>query len=301
MPSEQEVLSRIKELETKLGVEPTALSEADVMAKINAAEQRLASLPMTKDEFANKRKADESKSFGEKASAFGSGLGEGMKMIAGQAKEAAKEAPWYWWTGVGALYDYEALGDIINIGARDFTRFAKTLGGSIKDEFGYSPEEEVDREYKRYRENFDYYSKVRPTMLASDEIEYKALTDFGANFIDPFMAFPVLKGGSFAAQTALKGTQKALTAAAYAARSKGLAGVAKKTQLAARGAEKLGRGVDVVGKIGMYPTEMASRAGGMLLRKGGKAGAYATGATLRGLGRLGQATAFTASLPRKAG
>ena len=298
MPSEQEVLSRIKELETKLGVEPTTLSEADVMAKIQAAEQRLASLPMTRDEFAEKRKADEAKSFGEKASAFGSGLGEGVSMIAGQAKEAAKEAPWYWWTGVGALYDYEALGDIVNIGSRDFWRFAQTLGEAAGDKF-YSPEEEVDREYKRYRENFDYYSKVRPTMLASDEIEYKALTDFGANFVDPFMALPVAKVGSFTTQTALKGTQKALTAAAYAARSKGLANVAKGTQLAAKGVEKLGKGVDIAGKVGMYPTELASKATGALLRKGGKAGAYATGVGLRGIGRLGQGTAYLSAAPRK--
>ena len=166
MPSEQEVLSKINDLENKLGIKKDFISEADIMSKINATEQRLASKPLSKDEFVEKRRIDSIKSFSEKASAFGGGFVEGVKGLASEGAEAVKETPWYWATGVGALYDYDTVGDILNIGSRDFTRFAKTLSGSIMDEFGgYSQKEEVDREYKRYRENFDYYQKVRPQML----------------------------------------------------------------------------------------------------------------------------------------
>ena len=52
-------------------------------------------------------------------------------------------------------------------------------------------------------------------MLESDEIEYKKLTDFGANFIDPFMAFPAAKLATFGAKTTLKGVQKGINSRSY--------------------------------------------------------------------------------------
>ena len=127
------------------------------------------------------------------------------------------------------LLDFDAYGDIINIGSRDFWRFSKTIGGSIMDEiYGSSDSQELVREYMRYLDNFAYYEKVRPAMIASDEIEYKKLTDFGANFIDPFMAFPAAKLATFGAKTTLKGVQKGLTAGATLSRSQGMVNVAKR-------------------------------------------------------------------------
>jgi len=301
MPSEQEILTKINALENKLGVNKGFISEADIVSKINATEQRLASMPMSMDEFVEKRRVDSVKSTSEKASAFGTGFVEGVKGMAKEGAEALEEVPWYWMTGVGSLYDYDTLGDILNIGSRDFTRFAKTLGGAIMDKAGpYSNSEEIDREYKRYRENFDYYEKVRPKMLESDDIEHKKLVSFGANFVDPFMIFPVAKAGAFATKTTLRATQAGLTAGAKLSRSQGLVNVANKMKSSRRAIEKLERGVDIAGKIGAYPTEMAARVTARALRKGIKGSSYLAGVGLKGVGRLGQGTAFMASLPRKA-
>ena len=113
MPSEQEVLSKINALENKLGIEKDFISQADVLSQINAMEQRIASTPMSIDQFVEKRRADSVKSTSEKASAFGTGLVEGVKGMAKEGGEALEEVPWYWATGVGALADYDTLGDIL--------------------------------------------------------------------------------------------------------------------------------------------------------------------------------------------
>jgi flagellin-like hook-associated protein FlgL len=291
MLTEQEAQNQIKELEKELGVSPTTLTEADAQSEIEALQKEMASLPMTIKEFATKRKEDGEKAFSDKALAFGSTIAEGFKELGRQGMEATKEAE--------GLLDLDAYGDIINIGSRDFWRFAKTIGGSIMDELGHTNQEELVREYMRYRQNFDYYQKVRPAMLDSDEIEYKKLTDFGANFIDPFMAFPVAKIGTFATKTTLKGAQKGLTAGATLSRSQGMVNVAKGFRGAGRAIQNLERGVDIAGKIGAYPTEMASRMTAKALRKGAKGTALVAGYGLKGIGAIGSGTAKVASAPRK--
>ena len=273
--TQEEAQARIQELEQKLGIKPTFATQADAQARIDELNKSISSMPMTIQEFASKRKADGEKAFSEKASAFGSTIVEGFKELGRQGMEATDEAE--------GLLDLDAYGDIINIGSRDFWRFAKTIGGSIMDELGHTNQEELVREYMRYRQNFDYYQKVRPAMLESDEIEYKKLTDFGANFIDPFMAFPVAKAGTFAVKTTLKGTQKGLTAGATLSRSQGMTKVAKGLRGAGQAVQKLERGVDIAGKIGAYPTEMASRMTAKGLRKGVKGTAFVAGYGLKGL------------------
>ena len=166
MPSEQEVLSQINALENKLGVQQNFISEADVFAKINAMEERIARKPLSIDEFVEKWRMESSQSTSEKALAFGGGLVEGVKGMVKEGGEALDEVPWYWITGVGALKDYETVGDIVNIGARDFKRFAKTLGGSIMDKLGpYSTQEEIHREYKRYRRTLTTMKRFAPRCL----------------------------------------------------------------------------------------------------------------------------------------
>ena len=101
----------------------------------------------------------------------------------------------------------QTLGTIGNVGSRDFYRMFQTILGSVGDELGgYSEEEEVEREYKRYLDNYNYHNVVREQML--EDVEYRKVADFGANFVDPFMAFPVAKLGSLGLRGVAKGLQK---------------------------------------------------------------------------------------------
>ena len=63
--------------------------------------------------------------------------------------------------------------------------------------------------------------------------------------------------------------------------------------------KNLERGVDIAGKIGAYPTEMASRMTAKALRKGAKGTALVAGYGLKGIGAIGSGTAKVASAPRK--
>ena len=287
--------------------------ESALLDEYQALQQELASLPLTKDEFVAKRKADEEKSFLQSAQEFGGGVVEGAKMIGKQAYDASLEfgdmvekskarvtvQPTKTLEELGTYADL--AGDILNVGGRDFIRFAKSLGGAAMDKLGdFTEEEEIDREYERYKQNFDYNTKVRPAMLESDEIEYKKVVDFGANFVDPFMALPVAKIGSMATRAPLIAAQKAATAGAISARSKGLVNVAKFAKGTEKAISKLDKGVEIAGKIGSYPTEMAARVGAKVIRKGLKGAALATGGALQATGKLGAGVEKVASLPRKA-
>ena len=221
------------------GLVPESSEQLDL--EYEALERELASFPMTRDEYAADRKAKKARTFTEDLGAFATGLGEGASMIGGQAVEAAKEVPWYWWTGVGALYDYETLGETLKIGAKDFSRFAQTLGSAAMDKLGdYDENEEIDREYARYLDDFEYHTKTRPKMLESDSIEYKAFADFGSNFVDPFLFVPVAGLAAKGTSVTAKGLQKAATAGAVAARSKGLAKAARGAEFAAKTTGKAG-------------------------------------------------------------
>ena len=292
MPTSREVQAQINALRADLGIAgPTS---ADVRAQIQQLNNELSMLPMTMDEFVQKRNTDKAMALSEQAAIFGKGVVDGVGILAGQGYDA-----------VGELFDkgmeIETLGDIFYVGRKDFGRFAKTLGQAAMDKIGnYSEEEEIEREYKRYRENFDYNTKVRPAMLASDEVEYKKITDFGANFVDPFLIFPVAKLGSLATRAPIVAAQKAATAGATAARSRGLVNVAKVAKTADKGLQKLGKGIDIAGKVGAYPTELASKATAYGLRKGFKGLAGGAGYTLKGIGAVGAATEKVASAPRRA-
>ena len=181
MPSSREVQAEIQALRADLGIKPPM--RTDVKSQIDQLNAELGAMPMSRREYIEKRATDSAMAFSDKASAFGEGVWDGMKILGGQAVDAGGEL-------LDKGFEFEALGDIFYVGRKDFTRFAITLGEAAMDKIGgYSENEEVDREYKRYLENFDYNTKVRPAMLESDEVEYKKITDFGANFVDPFMIF----------------------------------------------------------------------------------------------------------------
>jgi hypothetical protein len=309
MRTEQEVLDNINTLRSQLGMEPkseqkapTAESAQDVHSRINALNQKLASTPMSRREFLEKRASDEQMSFERKAYQFGAGMGEGFSMLFGQGKDAVVE--FYQgmtekdFDGDSARVFAQTLGAIGEVGAKDFWQFGKTIIGSIGDELGgYTEEQEADREYQRYIENFNYNTVAREEMLK--DVEYRKIADFGANFIDPFMLFPVAKLGSIGVRGVTKSVQKGATNLAYSSRSAGAVNLAKFAQGTAKVAGKVDKVVDVVGKIGAYPTEMASRLTASVLRKGIKGSSAVAGLGLKGVGKVGAGVEFVASAPRK--
>ena len=284
------------------GDEPTQQELASLYNFLNQSNEQ-SNTPLTKEEFIDKRKYDQTKSTFQTVKEFGEGVVEGAGEIVKQGGEALDELPPGYQMILAPNYDkfFDAIGDIVDLGGRDFVRFAKTLGGAAMDKLGgYSEEEEIDREYKRYIENFDYHTKVRPAMLASDEIEFKKIVNFGANFVDPFLAFPVAKLGTMAVRAPLVALQKGATKGAYATRSKGLVGTSRFLQKTGKAVGGVDKGVEIIGKIGAYPSEMAARAGAYATRKAVKGTALGAGLALQGIGKLGAGVEKVASAPRKA-
>ena len=91
MPTQEEVLQRIRELESELGIEPQPQkpTQAQIDERISMVQQELAMLPMTFDEFVAKEEQDRARPMTEKAVAFGSALGEGAADIVGMGVDAA--------------------------------------------------------------------------------------------------------------------------------------------------------------------------------------------------------------------
>jgi hypothetical protein len=305
MRSNDEILESINLLRSQLGMEPKPEQQApaedpnDVRARIAALNQKLASTPISRREFIEKRAADASKSNTQTVFEFGEGMLEGIGYIAKQGKDAAVEAFNEMSDGEVSMYGFgRGLADTLNVGARDFWRFAKTLGEAAMDKLGgYTEEEEIEREYKRYVENFNYNTVVREKML--DQVENRAMVDFGANFVDPFMVFPVAKLGTFAARVPLQVAQKTATTAAYAARSKGAVNVAKFAKGAGKAVKAVDKVIDFAGHKLSLPTELAARVGARGTRAVLKGGAYVSGMGLKGVGMAGSAVEKVASLPRK--
>jgi len=305
MRSNDEILESINSLRSQLGMEPKPEQQApaedpnDVRARIAALNQKLASTPISRREFIEKRAADAAKSNTQTVFEFGEGMLEGIGMIAKQGKDAAVEAFNEMSDGEVSMYGFgRGLADTLNVGAHDFYRFAKTLGGAAMDKLGgYTEEEEIEREYQRYVENFNYNTVVREKML--DQVENRAMVDFGANFVDPFMVFPVAKLGTFAARVPLQVAQKTATTAAFAARSKGAVNVAKFAKGAGKAVKAVDKVIDFAGHKLSLPTELAARVGARGTRAVLKGGAYVSGMGLKGVGMAGSAVEKVASLPRK--
>ena len=284
------------------GDEPTQQELESLYNFLNQSNEQ-SNTPLTKEEFIDKRRYDQTKSTFQTVAEFGEGIIEGAGEIVKQGGEALDELPPGYQMILAPNYEkfFDAIGDIVDLGGRDFVRFAKTLGGAAMDKLGgYTEEEEIDREYKRYIENFDYHTKVRPAMLASDEIEFKKIANFGANFVDPFLAFPVAKLGTMAVRAPLVALQKGATKGAYATRSKGLVGTSRFLQKTGKAVGGVDKGVEIIGKIGAYPSEMAARAGAYATRKAIKGSALGAGLALQGIGKLGAGVEKVASAPRKA-
>ena len=63
----------------------------DVKSQIDQLNAELGAMPMSRREYAEKRATDSAMAFSDKASAFGEGVWDGMKILGGQAVDAGGE------------------------------------------------------------------------------------------------------------------------------------------------------------------------------------------------------------------
>jgi hypothetical protein len=285
MPTEREVQDEIRKLRAELGIQ----SESEVQAEIATLQQELSALPETFEEFTVRRQKEKERPFTEDITAFGSTLGEGLGMIAGQAKDFASELIT---RGLPVFTAGKVATDTGYLGGHDFARHAKTIGGAVMDKT-YSEDEEIQREYERYLQNHDYNTKVRPAML--DKVENRAITDFAANLVDPTLAFPVAGVASKMGSVTAKGLQKAATAGAMATRSQGLVKTARAAEGVAKGLGTTAKAIEKTGEVMALPTVLAALAG----RKALKGAALGGSLAAKGVALAGETTAKVAGTPRK--
>ena len=187
------------------------------------------------------------------------------------------------------------VGGVFQVGINDFGRFAKTLGGAAMDNF-YSDENEMQREYQRYKDNFLYNQEVRPAMLETYDEEGRDFVSFGANFVDPTLLVPgaglIAKGGSLGAKAVATGAK----AGAFAARSPRLVQLSKAMARTSRGAEKLAKGLDKASEVASIPAKLAASG----TRKAIKGSAFIGSKIAGGVGKAGELTSKVAGLPRAA-
>ena len=149
MLSTEEKIAEIKALNLELGLpenEGIPLTYEQKIEEIRRLDEELASTPESFDEYVVRRKEEDSRSIGEKTSAFTDSFLTGAGTLAQEGGRAIKQL---FSGGVGA----KELKGVFQVGIEDFGRFAETLGGAAMDNF-YSDEEEMKREYERYKDNF---------------------------------------------------------------------------------------------------------------------------------------------------
>jgi len=225
----------------------------------NALDQRLSALFPTFDEWNAEQDELDKRSNWEATKTFGSNFITGAGAMLDEGGKALDEI-------TSGKAGWDSLGGIWEVGKRDFVRFAKTMGGAAEDWLP-TTESERSREYRRAKENFDYYQTVRPLMVDAVGGDAKNLVSFGAQFVDPFMALPV-------------------------------AGVAAKVGAVGLKSARLGRAaaaLDKVGEVVSLPSEAVAAA----TRKGLKGTAYVAGKAAGLVGTAGGGVAKLAGLPRE--
>ena len=261
MLTQEQALAELRQLNQELGLaedDGIPMTQAQAEAELRRLDEELASTPESFDEYVTRRKQEDSRSIGEKTSAFTDSFLTGAGTLAQEGGRAIKQL---FSGGVGA----KELKGVFQVGIEDFGRFAKTLGGAAMDNF-YSDEEEMKREYERYKDNFLYNQNVRTAMLNTFDEEGRDFVSFGANFVDPTMLVPV------AGQVAKLG-------------SIGL----KSARLG-----KLANAIEKGGAIASKPTELVAKGTRKAIEKTAQVGSKIAGAT----GKAGEVTAKAAALPR---
>ena len=99
----------------------------------------------------------------------------------------------------------------------------------------YSDENEMRREYERYKDNFLYNQNVRTAMLDTFDEKGRDFVSFGANFVDPTMFIPIAGQVAKATSIGLKSARLGKVAKAI---EKGGAIASKPTELVAKGTRK---------------------------------------------------------------
>ena len=292
MRSEQEILESINNLRSQLGEDQFTPQSDDsiesIQARVNALDRQLASTPESFSEYVERRKVEDSRSLGDKTAAFTESFMTGAGAL---AKEGSKAISELFSGDVGA----SEVGGVFQVGINDFGRFAETLGGAAMDNF-YSDENEMQREYQRYKDNFLYNQEVRPAMLETYDEEGRDFVSFGANFVDPTLLVPaaglIAKGGSLGAKAVATGAK----AGAFAARSPRLVQLSKAMAKTSRGAEKVAKGLDKASEVASIPAKLAASG----TRKAIKGSALVGSKIAGGVGKAGELTSKVAGLPRAA-
>jgi hypothetical protein len=263
MATQEEMLAELRALNAELGlsendgIESTSTYEQNLQ-ELRALDEELASTPESFDEYVARRKQDDSRSLGEKTSAFTDSFITGAGTLAEEGGRAIKQL------FAGDVGLKEAKG-VFQVGVKDFGRFAETLGGAAMDNF-YSDENEMQREYERYKDNFLYNQNVRTAMLDTFDEKGRDFVSFGANFVDPTMFIPI------AGQ------------------------VAKATSIGLKSARlgKVAKAIEKGGAIASKPTELIAKGTRKALEKTAQAGSKIAGAT----GKAGEVTSKVAAFPR---
>lgn len=261
MLTEEQALAELRQLNQELGLaedDGLPMTQAQAEAELRALDEELASTPESFDEYVARRNQDDSRSLGEKTSAFTDSFITGAGTLAEEGGRAIKQL------FAGDVGLKEAKG-VFQVGIKDFGRFAKTLGGAAMDNF-YSDENEMRREYERYKDNFLYNQNVRTAMLDTFDEKGRDFVSFGANFVDPTMFIPIAGQVSKAASVGLKSARLG----------------------------KVAKVIEKGGAIASKPTELVAKGTRKALEKTAQAGSKIAGAT----GKAGEVTSKVAAFPR---
>jgi predicted transcriptional regulator len=263
MATQEDMLAELRALNAELGlsendgIKSTSTYEQSLQ-ELRALDEELASTPESFDEYVARRKQDDSRSLGEKTSAFTDSFITGAGTLAEEGGRAIKQL------FAGDVGLKEAKG-VLQVGINDFGRFAKTLGGAAMDNF-YSDEDEMRREYERYKDNFVYNQNVRAAMLDTFDEKGRDFVSFGANFVDPTMFIPIAGQVSKAASVGLKSARLG----------------------------KVAKAIEKGGAIASKPSELIAKGTRKALEKTAQAGSKIAGAT----GKAGEVTSKVAAFPR---
>ena len=291
MATQAEQLAELQSLNAQLGLaedDGMPLTYEQKVQELRALDEELASTPESFGEYVERRKVEDSRSLGDKTAAFTESFMTGAGALASEGSKAISEL------FAGDVGTSE-VGGVFQVGINDFGRFAETLGGAAMDNF-YSDENEMQREYQRYKDNFLYNQEVRPAMLETYDEEGRDFVSFGANFVDPTLLVPaaglIAKGGSLGAKAVATGAK----AGAFAARSPRLVQLSKAMARTSRGAEKVAKGLDKASEVASIPAKLAASG----TRRAIKGSAFVGSKIAGGVGKAGELTSKVAGLPRSA-
>ena len=272
---ERSLDAAIKELSAIPDVEP--LEVVGVDEAISELQAEVAMGPMTFEEYVADKNMLDARPTGEKVLAFGESALTGAKALFVEGAKAVGDV----FSGDVGLEELEGVYDV---GVADLKRFGKTIAGSARDMVSGTDEENLQNEYKRYRENFDYYNKVRPKMVEASTTDAPDFVSFGANFVDPTMLIPLAGPAAKLGAITLKSARLGKLAKAIDKVGEAASLPAKGAAVAARKALKTGAKVaapvaKAVGRVG----EKAETIAGRLATAGGVAGGVITDSVTGGI------------------